>query len=143
MNIIETGRKVTMHFTIYLEDNSVADSTKVNGLPGTLVIGDGTLMPEFEKHLLGLKPGDKTQFTAPATEAFGETNPQHIYILPVAQFPADMLLEPGAIIEFTQPNGHIWPGVVRQINAEGVTVDFNHPLAGQTIRFEAEIIAVE
>lgn len=143
MTAIQTGSKVTMHFSMLLEDGSVADSTKVNDLPGTVVIGDGTLAPGFETNVLGLTAGDNHKFTVAAQDAFGEPNPQNIYQLPVAQFPAELKLEPGLIVEFTQPNESILPGVVRKIDAEGVTVDFNHPLAGQSVTFEVEILAVE
>ena len=140
---IKEGSKVTMHFSMHLEDGSVADSTKVNDLPGTVVMGDGTLTPGFEANIMGLKSADKKAFTVEPEDAFGERNPDNIYILPVAQFPVDMALQPGLIVEFEQPNGVMLPGVVKNITEAGVAVDFSHPLAGQSVKFDVEIIAVE
>ncbi len=139
---IAQGDKVTMHFSMHLADGSVADSTKVNNLPGQVVIGDGTLTPGFEAHLLGLKAGDNHQFNVAAEDAFGAINDANIYILPVAQFSQELDLQPGLIVEFEQPNGSKLPGTVRKISEEGVTVDFNHPLAGQDILFKVDIIAI-
>ena len=140
--IIAAGDQITMHFSMFLTDGSVADSTLANDKPGTVVIGDGTLSPGFESNLLGLKARDKKRFTLAANDAFGEPNEANVYILPVAQFPQELDLAPGLIVEFTQKNGSLLPGIVRKIDAEGVTVDFNHPLAGQAVTFEVEIVAV-
>jgi FKBP-type peptidyl-prolyl cis-trans isomerase SlpA len=140
---IQPGSQVTMHFAMHLADGSVADSTKVNDLPGTLVIGDGTLTPGFEAHLMGLEAGAHVKFTAEPEDAFGMPNPQNIYIIPFAQFPAELELEPGLIVEFSQPNDRILPGMIRKLGNEGVTIDFNHPLAGQKIIFEVDIVDVE
>lgn len=142
MKTIQTGSKVTMHFTMFLEDGSVADSTKANGLPGTVEIGDGTLAPGFEANLIGLNAGAKHKFTVVAADAFGESKPENIYVLPVAQFPSTLSIAPGVIVEFTQRNGSVMPGIIRKIDATGVTVDFNHPLADQPITFDIEILEV-
>ena len=133
---------VTLHFAMHLEDGSVADSTKVNHLPGTVVIGDGTLTPGFEAHLMGLKVGDQKSFTVGPEDAFGQANPENVFVLPQGKFPQDLSLQPGVIVEFEQPNGAKQPGVIRDVDECGVSVDFNHPLAGQTIRFDVEIVAI-
>ena len=140
--IIGADSEVTMHFSMYLEDGSVADSTKVNNLPGTVKIGDGTLSQGFESALFGLKANDQKKFTLPADDAFGEANPANIYVMPVAQFPADLALQEGLIVEFDQPNGVSLPGIVRKLDETGVTVDFNHPLAGQAVTFDVEIVEI-
>jgi len=142
MTVIQIGSKVKMHFSLILQDGSVADSTKVNNIPGELIIGDGTLHTGLEAHLLGLAAGDTHKFTVEPEHAFGERSQQNIYQLPVAKFSSEIELTPGNIVEFTQPNGSMLPGVIRKVDAEGVEVDFNHPLAGQPITFDVEIISV-
>lgn len=141
--LIEQGSKVIMHFAIKLDDGSAADSTRVHGKPARLTIGDGNLTPNFENCLLGLKAGDEREFTLEPTEAFGEPNPQNVYQVEQSRFSAETPAEVGNIIAFTQPDGREVPGIIRDISAGVVTVDFNHPLAGQRVTFAVEILSVE
>jgi len=124
-----------------LDDGSAADSTKVNNKPAKLRMGDGSLSPAFEAQLQGLSKGDSKEFTLYAKDAFGENNPDNIYHLERSKFESQTL-EVGAIIMFEQQDGHEIPGVIREIVGDSVTIDFNHPLAGQTITFDVEIIEV-
>lgn len=140
--MINTGSEVVFHFSIKLSDGSVADSTKVSGKPAKLVMGDGSLTPGFEACLLGLEAGQEASFTLPPEQAFGMPNPDNIYYVERDKFGADVTPEEGAIIAFTQPDGSELPGVIRSVAGQSVTVDFNHPLAGQTLTFDVEIIEV-
>lgn len=140
--MINTGSQVVFHFSIKLSDGSVADSTKVSGKPAKLVMGDGSLTPGFEACLLGLEAGQEASFTLPPEQAFGVPNPDNIYYVERDKFGADVTPEEGAIIAFTQPDGSELPGVIRSVAGQSVTVDFNHPLAGQTLTFDVEIIEV-
>lgn len=132
-----------MHFAIKLADGSAVDTTKMTGKPATITMGDGTLSAGFEKALLGLKAGDKKQIILPPEEAVGNANPENVYTLSRKQFPDNMQLEVGLIVSFARPDGQEMPGIIRKIESEQVTVDFNHPLAGQTLTFDVEILAVE
>lgn len=141
--MINTGSEVLFHFSIKLSDGSVADSTKVSGKPAKLVMGDGSLTPGFEACLLGLEAGQEASFTLPPEQAFGMPNPDNIYYVERDKFSADVAPEEGAIIAFTQPDGSELPGVIRSVAGQSVTVDFNHPLAGQTLTFDVEILEVQ
>lgn len=143
MNVIEQGSKVTFHFAIKLSDGSVADSTKLTGKPAQLVMGDGNLTPEFESCLVGLTAGEQRQFKLEPEQAFGLSNPDNIHYLDASKFGAETPAESGAIVMFSQPEGSEIPGIIRDIQGDLVTVDFNHPLAGQTVIFDVEILAVE
>lgn len=140
--MINTGSEVLFHFSIKLSDGSVADSTKVSGKPAKLVMGDGSLTPGFEACLLGLEAGKEASFTLPPEQAFGMPNPDNIYYVDIDKFGADVKPEEGAIIAFGQPDGSELPGVIRSVAGQSVTVDFNHPLAGQTLTFDVEILEV-
>lgn len=132
------------HMTLTLEDGSVAENTKSHGQPVRFNLGDQSLSPEFEAELQGLAQGDRHQFTLPPAATFGEVNPDAIQHLDRNRFAADMTLEPGVIVSFTGPNGAEYPGIIREVAGDSVTVDLNHPLAGQTVTFEIEVIeAVE
>ena len=134
--------EVIMHFDLKLEDGSAADSTRVNNEPAKLVIGDGSLTPNFEQCLLGLKAGDKKSFTLEANDAFGMPNPDNVHHMDRTRFASDMALEEGTIMAFAQPDGSEIPGIIRSVAGDSVTVDFNHPLAGQTVVFDVEIFDV-
>lgn len=139
---IQMGSEVVFHFTIKLSDDSVADSTKVNNKPAKLVIGDGNLTKGFEDCLIGLEAGQEASFTLPPEQAFGQPNPDNIYYVDRTKF-TDVTPEVGAIIAFAQPDGSDLPGLVREVAGQSVTIDFNHPLAGQTLTFDVEIIDVK
>jgi len=134
--------EVVMHFSIRLSDGSAVDSTKVANKPAKFVMGDGSLTPGFEACLLGLQVGQSETFTLPPESAFGLPNPDNIHHLELSKFSSDVPAEIGTIISFTQPNGEEIPGIIRDIVADSVTVDFNHPLAGQTVTFEVDVLEV-
>jgi len=140
--VIGDDSQVLMHFTITLADGSVADSTELQGKPAKLVIGDGSLTDNFERCLRGLKVGDKSSFELQPNDAFGESNPDNIYYLDRSKF-TDVQPEIGLIVAFTQPDGAELPGMIRDVVGDSVTVDFNHPLAGQIVTFAVEILKID
>lgn len=135
--------EVLLHFDLTLEDGTAADSTRVNNKPAKMKMGDGSLMPNFEDCLRGLTVGDKKSFSIAANDAFGMPNPDNIYHLDRTKFSADMEIKEGMIMGFSQPDGSELPGVIRDIAGHSVTVDFNHPLAGQNVVFNVEILDVK
>ncbi len=140
---IAADSSVLFHFSIKLEDGSVADSTALHGKPARLRMGDGSLTPSFEQCLLGLRAGESKSFTLAPEQAFGLSNPDNIYHLDRAKFGAEVEPKVGTIMIFDQPNGSELPGIIRAVEGMSVTVDFNHPLAGHTVTFEVEILGVD
>lgn len=140
-NAIGQNSEVILHFDLKLSDGSAADSTRVNNKPAKLRMGDGSLTANFEKCLLGLQAGDKKEFSLAAEDAFGLVNPDNIHHMDRSRFDAD--ISPGMIMAFSQPNGAELPGIIRDIAGDSVTVDFNHPLAGQSVVFAVEIIDIQ
>lgn len=138
---IEHGREVIFHFTIKLMDDSVADSTEMAGKPAKCRIGDGNLTVNFEACMIGLKAGDQREFVLPPEDAFGQPNRDNIYQVAATKFVGDKA-EVGSIFAFPQSDGTELPGIVRAINEQFVTIDFNHPLAGQQVRFAVKILEV-
>ncbi|WP_150303149.1 FKBP-type peptidyl-prolyl cis-trans isomerase [Pseudomonas saliphila] len=138
---ISQDTEVTLHFTLKLPSGEVVDST-VDKSPATFKVGDGSLLPGFEQSLFGLKAGDKRSFDIDPERGFGPGNPLNIQTVPRGQFD-EMELEPGLLVIFQDAAGGELPGVVKTVNDTTVDVDFNHPLAGKTITFDVEIIAVK
>ncbi|SDH27328.1 FKBP-type peptidyl-prolyl cis-trans isomerase SlpA [Vibrio xiamenensis] len=143
MTTITQDSAVTLHFTIKLSDGSVADSTHNMGKPAKFVIGDGSISDNFEQCLIGLKEGESKAIELKAQDAFGMPNPDNIHHMDRAKFVGDNQVEVGTIMAFSGPDGVEIPGIITEIAGDSVTVDFNHPLAGQDVSFEVEILTVE
>jgi FKBP-type peptidyl-prolyl cis-trans isomerase SlpA len=139
---IKSDSEVMMHFSIRLADGSAVDSSKVDNKPAKFVMGDGSLTANFERCLLGLTEGQSETFTLAPEDAFGLPNPDNMHHLELSKFSKEVPAEVGTIITFTQPDGSELPGVVREVVADSVTVDFNHPLAGQTLTFDVDVLEV-
>lgn len=142
MSVIASDSRVRLHFALRLEDGSLVDSTFERPEPAAFAMGDGSLLPGFERKLLGLAAGDRRSFQVLPEEAFGMPNPQNLQVFARSQFEG-MELSEGLVISFADAASGELPGVVQQITTEQVVVDFNHPLAGKTLQFEVEIVAVE
>ncbi|KUM54394.1 MULTISPECIES: FKBP-type peptidyl-prolyl cis-trans isomerase [Rheinheimera] len=140
--VIGANSSVIFHFDIKLSDGSAAESTRVHNKPAKLQMGDGSISPAFEAQLNGLTAGDKKTFTLAPEDAYGMPNPDNIYYVDRSKFSADAPAKAGMIIGFTMPDGSEMPGLVREVVGESVTIDFNHPLAGQTLTFSVEIVQV-
>lgn len=135
------GTQVTLHFTLKLENGDVVDSTTERE-PPTFVVGDGNLLPAFEKVLFGLAEGAKDRFIISPEEGFGRPNPNNVQHIPRDQFPADIELTEGLMVSFADAQNAELPGVIAKVTEDEVQVDFNHPLAGRDITFEVEILQI-
>lgn len=139
-NLIGPGKTVTLHFAIKLEDGQVVDSN-FEGDPATFTVGDGNLLEGFEKALFGLEQGTQHSLTILPENGFGMTNPSNIQKIPRDQFEG-MELEMGLVVSFADAANGELPGVISEFNDKMVVVDFNHPLAGQKLQFEVDILEV-
>lgn len=142
MKEVVKNSSIIAHITMKLSDGSAADSTKVNNKPSKIVLGDQSISPAFEAQLLGLKAGDSKEFTLAAKDAFGEKNPDNIHYVDKEKFSADVPAKEGNIVTFTQPGGEL-PGMITEVSGTSVTVDFNHPLAGQDVTFVVDLIEIQ
>lgn len=139
---IKDGDKVKVHYRGTLDDGSEFDSSRGRE-PLEFVLGQGMLIPGFEKAVIGLEKGGKVTVTIPPDEAYGEHDPRQIIALGREQFPEDMRLEPGMVIQLQAPDGSVVDSVVIEVGEREVRLDTNHPLAGQTLTFEIEVMEVE
>lgn len=135
-------KRITLHFTIRLLDGTEIDTTHGKP-PASFVWGDESLLPGFERPLLGLKAGDKRSVLIQAKDGFGERNEDNIQHFRPDTFADDLQLAPGMVVSFADAARAELPGVIQSVDEEWVTVDFNHPLAGKDLTFEVEIVAVE
>jgi len=140
--VIEPGSRVSLNFTLSLADGTVAEAS-APGEPWTVALGSGDLCEAMERCLLGLRAGERRRCEIPAHEAFGPPRDDAIHTLPRDSFPPHLAVEAGQVIDFATPSGQETPGLVVDVTATEVTVDFSHPLAGHDLVFEVEILAVE
>jgi FKBP-type peptidyl-prolyl cis-trans isomerase SlpA len=138
---IQSDSSILVHITMKLSDGSAADSTKVNNKPAKIIMGDNSISPAFEAELIGMSKGETREFTLEAKDSFGEANPDNIHYMGLDKFTAEVPAEVGNIITFSQPGGDL-PGMIKEINGDSVTIDFNHPLAGQTVTFVIDLVEI-
>ncbi|MFL2531965.1 MAG: peptidylprolyl isomerase [Porticoccaceae bacterium] len=136
---IDQGTKVTMSFSLALENGELIDSN-FEDKPATFVLGDGNLLPGFEAPLKGLKAGDQGEFLISPENAFGQRNPENMQDLTHDNFDHESI-QVGDVYSFQNGEGEL-PGVIVEIGDDSVKVDFNHPLAGRNIIFKVDIVEV-
>jgi FKBP-type peptidyl-prolyl cis-trans isomerase SlpA len=139
---VSEGTRVFLNFSISLEDGSEVD-TNFGGEPVDFAIGDGSLLPGFERLIFGMSAGERQMFTVTPENAFGQPNDNNVQYLPSDQFEDDIELEIGLVFSFADASGDELPGMIIAFDDNEVTVDFNHPLSGRTILFDVLIHRVE
>ncbi|MBL4940400.1 MAG: FKBP-type peptidyl-prolyl cis-trans isomerase [Colwellia sp.] len=138
---IQADSSILVHISMTLSDGSAADSTKVNNKPAKIIMGDQSISAAFEAQLLGMLAGNSKEFTLKAVDAFGESNPDNMHYMDIDKFSVEAPAKVGNIITFTQPGGEL-PGMIKAVNGSSVTVDFNHPLAGQDVTFVIDLVEI-
>jgi FKBP-type peptidyl-prolyl cis-trans isomerase 2 len=139
--MIKEGSKVKAHYTGRLTNNEEFDSSlKEGGAPIEFVIGQGQLIPGFENGILGLAPGDKKTIEVSAVEAYGEYRDELLVTVPKSNAPQGVQV--GQSLQANMQNGEMVTFMVREINDDNVIVDANHPLAGQKLIFDLELISI-
>lgn len=137
---VSEGSKVDLHFSVTIENGVEIDNTRSREEPVSLVIGDGNLLPGFEKALFGLRAGDRRTVHLTPEDAFGPWNPENVQRFDTVKFEQPPVV--GHMIEFEDKAKTSLFGVVKSVNEDITEIDFNHPLAGKNITFEVEIFKV-
>ena len=140
--LVKLDSLVTLHYRVATADDTEVVST-FGSTPATLQLGSGELSPTLEACLEDLPVGERHVFLLEPSQAFGPHNPELVKRLPQSELPnggAD--IGPLSLVEFVAPNGAKFAGLVREIDDNAALVDFNHPLAGKSIRFEVEVIGI-
>jgi FKBP-type peptidyl-prolyl cis-trans isomerase SlpA len=142
---ITPGAFLTLHYRLCGAQGDIINTFADK--PATLSLGSGELSPALEQRLIGLTEGTRTTFEVPAGEAFGERNPdmqQWVSKDLLKEFgDPDELYNVGDVVQFPAPNGQgSFAGAVQQVGDDAVLFDFNHPLAGQAVTFEVQVIGV-
>lgn len=139
--LVRPDSYLTLHYRISTQTGEEFVST-FDMSPATLQMGSGQLVETLESHLVGLPAGKRQVFELAPEQAFGQQNPRLIERISRSALPPDMELKENSVVEFSAPNGAAFAGFLRELTADTALFDFNHPLAGQNIRFEVEIIGI-
>lgn len=147
--VVREDSYLTLHYRIVIESGAGAGSVFVDtfdGRPATLQMGVGQWAPGMEAALLGRPEGDCFSLQLPATQAYGERNPdllQRVSHAMLAEHAGeDAVFEPGDMVSFAAPNGGHYSGVFKSMDADGAWFDFNHPLAGRALRIDIDLLGV-
>ncbi|WP_234086030.1 peptidylprolyl isomerase [Azonexus sp. R2A61] len=139
--VVRPDSYLTLHYRVTALDGEEFLST-FDMSPATLQMGSGQLAENLENVLLGLNAGEHYVFELPPAQAFGEHNERLVERIARTGLPEGMELKENSVVEFSAPNGATFAGFLRSLDATHALFDFNHPMAGKTIRFEVKIIGI-
>jgi len=143
--VVTEASYLTLHYRLASQEGEDIVSTFKES-PATLQFGMGQLAPFLETCLLGLPEGTHQTFDLAPEQAFGPRNPELIQRVSRATLRQNSQLGEeyriGDLVDFAAPGGGRFAGVLREIDDQGALFDFNHPLAGQALKFEVKIIGI-
>jgi peptidylprolyl isomerase len=137
---VKSGDTVQVHYRGTLLGGAQFDSSEGRD-PLGFTVGAGQVIPGFEAAVIGLEPGGTATVTIEPADAYGPKHEQLVQTVSLEDFAAEPYV--GGMVTLVSPEGDEMPGRIVAIEGDEVTLDFNHPLAGQTLVFEIELVAVE
>ena len=136
--LVTDGMVVSMDYTLTLDDGQIIDTSEGRE-PLVYLHGHGQIIPGLEKELAGMAVGASKKVSVAPEEGYGEVDPNAVQLVEHNIFPDDLELKPGQRLQMATPEGHPLEAEVVEIKDEGVLLDFNHPLAGETLTFDVSI----
>jgi peptidylprolyl isomerase len=137
---VKNGDTVRVHYKGTLVDGTVFD-TSVDRDPMEFAVGAGQVIPGFERAVVGVEPGATVTVTIQPEDAYGPHIPELSQTVSVEDFGTEPYV--GGVVTLVSPEGDELPGRIVAIEDDVVTLDFNHPLAGEALVFEIELVALE
>ena len=141
MQQVKSGDKVKVHYHGKLTNGETFDSSEGRS-PLEFEVGGGMVIKGFDDGVTGMSIGEKKTVNIPFNEAYGPRNPEMIIEFPKDRFPQDMEIEVGMPLAMSGGNGEQFQVVVTEIKEESVMLDANHPLAGQDLVFDIELVEI-
>ena len=137
------GDSVSVHYVGTFDDGTVFDSSREQDDPFEVTLGNGEVIPSFEKGLEGMCVGEKKTIRIPAADAYGEYQPHMLQKFGRSEIQVDQELKVGLEIQAETDDGrNSFVLVVTELTDDKVTLDGNHPLAGKDLNFELELIGI-
>ena len=141
MTSAQTGNTVLVHYKGELGNGSVFDQSKQED-PLQFTIGDGQLIQDFEEAVIGMNQGEKKTIEIPADRAYGLRRDDLMIEVERTQFPDHITPEVGQKLQLTQPDGYPLTVTISKVEEVNVTLDANHPLAGEDLTFEIQLVEI-
>lgn len=141
MQQVQKGDKVNVHYHGKLTDGSTFDSSEGRD-PLSFTAGAGQVIKGFDDAVMDMAPGEKKTVQIPVTEAYGHRNDEMVMEYPISEFPEDMKPEVGMELQMGDNQGNVFPVLIVEVGEEAVVLDANHPLAGQDLIFEIELVSI-
>ena len=141
MEKVETGLYVSVDYKGTLQNGEVFDTSQ-GGQPLEVQMGVGQLIEGFERELMGMSINEKKMFTLSPEDAYGQRDESHIRDFARADFPPEMEPQVGMTIALQTPEGRQMPAQITHLDDEKLSVDLNHPLAGEPLTFEIEVVGI-
>lgn len=141
MTQAKSGDTVRIHYTGTLEDGTQFDSSDGRD-PLEFALGGGQVIPGFDSAVDGMAVGDSKSVTIPPDEAYGQRHEQLVQQVPKTTLPEDMEPSVGMQLQSQGPEGQVMNLVVTEVEDDAITVDANHPLAGQALTFAIELVEI-
>lgn len=133
---------VSIDYTLRLDDGEIIDSSEGRE-PLEYMQGRGQIVPGLERELYGMNVGDEKEVTVTAQEGYGDYDEERLQRVPLETFPDEMALEEGMSVRMRDVNsGQLFDAVIDDVDDEAVTLDFNHPLAGEKLFFDIKIVGL-
>ncbi len=142
MQQVKKGDTIKVHYHGKLVDGTTFDSSEGRE-PLEFEVGSGMVIPGFDDGVTGMAVGDKKTVQIPADEAYGPKQEDMIMEFPKEKFPAEMVPEVGMQLNMNNGQGQSFPVVIVEVLDEVVVLDANHPLAGQDLIFDLELIEIK
>ena len=139
---VSDGLVVSMDYTLRLDDDDEIVDTSQGREPLEFVQGEGNIIPGLEQELYGMGMGEEKDVVVAPANGYGESDPDAFQVVPLDAFPGDMTIEPGMGLQLRDTSGQVFEAYVNEVRPDGVVLDFNHPLAGKTLRFNVKIMAL-
>ncbi|MFP4159254.1 MAG: peptidylprolyl isomerase [Desulfobacterales bacterium] len=141
MEKVDKGKFVSVNYKGTLENGDVFDSSE-GGQPMEVRIGAGQVIEGFEDALMGMELNEKKNFTLEPNEAYGHRDENQLHTFSRQEVPPEMNPEVGDVIGLQTPDGQQIPATIKEADSEKVVVDLNHPLAGEKLNFEIEVVGI-
>lgn len=138
----EQGDEVTVEYTGKLQDGTVFESSEEQGAV-TFTLGDDEVIPGFEDAVSGMDAGESTSVTLPPEEAYGPRDDERVFTIQRDELPEEIDPQVGDRLQVQDRQGQTFPVTVADVADSTVTLDANHPLAGEELTFEIELLSIE
>lgn len=136
------GNRARIHYTVTLKSGKTVGSSR-GGQPLSFTIGKGKVLKGLEQGIIGMQPGQVKDLEISPEQGYGTRNEDMVMQLDRSKFPADIMLEKGRVVQYRSETQEVVNLLIRDFDDNTITVDANHPLAGETLLYKVHLVSLE